>query len=375
MNITVVGAGNMGLSMTAYMAIHKKGKITLFTHKNILDKGPLKMNDIENNEYSSSADFIVTADPEKAFCNADVVFITYPAFLRKKFVADYGQYFHKDSYIGFVPGYGGVEYSCSALLNRGVNIFGFQRVPYVARACEDDEGKTASILSRKKSLYIGAIPSSKTAEISKIVEVLLDIPVQSLKEYLSITLAPSNPLLHITGLYGVFKDYEPGQIYERPMKFYEEWNDDTSRLLFAYDAELQKICEALNPLDMGEVVPLPTYYESPTPERMTQKLKSIEAFKVVLVPLKKIETGYIPDLESRMFAEDYPFGVCVIKDFAMMTGVETPTVDLLLDFYERLSGHKYFEKDGTYTNEIKDTGVPGIHGIRTKAEIIRFYHR
>lgn len=374
MNITVVGAGNMGLSMTAYMAIHKKEKITLYTHKNILGRGPIKMNDVENKEYLSSDNFTVTADPEKAFCNADIVFITYPAFLRKKFIEDYGKYLKEDSYIGFVPGYGGAEYSCSTLLDRGINIFGFQRVPYVARADEDDEGTTASILSRKKRLYIGAIPNSKTAEISKIIETLLDIPTQSLKEYLSITLAPSNPLLHITGLYGVFKDYEQGQIYKKPMKFYEEWNDDTSRLLFAYDEELQRICEALKPLDMNEVVPLPIYYESPTPERMTQKLKSIEAFKVVLVPLKKIEAGYIPDLESRMFVEDYPFGVCMIKDFAIMTGVETPTIDLLLDFYEKLSGHKYFEKDGVYTNEIKDTGIPGIYGIRTKADIIRFYH-
>ena len=31
MNITIVGAGNMGLTMTAYMTLYKKGKITLFT--------------------------------------------------------------------------------------------------------------------------------------------------------------------------------------------------------------------------------------------------------------------------------------------------------------------------------------------------------
>ena len=35
MNITIVGAGNMGLTMTAYMTLYKKGKITLFTDKKL----------------------------------------------------------------------------------------------------------------------------------------------------------------------------------------------------------------------------------------------------------------------------------------------------------------------------------------------------
>lgn len=51
--------------------------------------------------------------------------------------------------------------------------------------------------------------------------------------------------------------------------FYEQWNDDTSRFLLAYDDELQAICRALAPLDLSEVVSLREYYESPTPEVMT----------------------------------------------------------------------------------------------------------
>ena len=36
-------------------------------------------------------------------------------------------------------------------------------------------------------------------------EELLHIKTRIVKEYLSITLTPSNPVLHITGLYNVFK--------------------------------------------------------------------------------------------------------------------------------------------------------------------------
>ena len=372
MKATIVGAGNMGLAMTAYMAINRKAEITLFTGKSIES---LYLNTAEQGKLECADGFTVTSDPKTAFSSADVIFVTYPAFLRRKFIEENQQYIKADAYLGFVPGYGGAEYVCTEMLNRGVNIFGFQRVPYVARAGLDERGMTAAILSKKTELFVGAIPASKTDSIANIVEQLLDIPVKKLREYLSITLAPSNPLLHITGLYNVFKDYKSGQEYSGSMQFYEEWNDDTSRLLFQYDEELQEICSHLDPLDMSEVVPLPVYYESPTPEAMTRKLKSIASFKKVMVPLQKGEEGVVPDLSSRMFVEDYPFGVCIIKDFALLLGVKTPTVDILLDFYEALSGHKYFNQDGSYTDEIKNTGIPRINGLNSKEELIAFYHR
>ncbi len=362
----------MGLAMTAYMAVNNKAKVVLFTRKRI---NSLRLNTVEQNKIETTDNFCTSDDPGKAFNDADIIFVTYPAFLRKSFIEQIQEHIKEGTFVGFVPGYGGAEYSCGELLRRGVYIFGLQRVPYVARATEDEDGKIAGILSSKKELFVGAIPKAKTAVIADIINELLDIPAHPLREYLSITLAPSNPLLHIAGLYNVFRDYREGDIITRPLKFYEEWNDETSELLFLYDSELQEICSKLSPIDMREVVPLPVYYESPTPERMTLKLKSIESFKAVMVPLIKIENGYLPDLKSRMFIEDYPYGVCVIKDFARLLDIKTPTIDMLLSFYENLSGHKYFNDDNTYTDEIKNTGVPGINGLKSKEDIINFYHQ
>ncbi len=375
MRITVVGAGNIGLAMTAYMAVTGKGEICLFTRKNVLEKGPLILSDAEEGREYRTDGFQVTDDPEKAFGDADIVLVTYPAFLRVDFIRQYRGYFRPGTCLVFVPGYGGIEYACRELIDRGVLLYGFQRVPYVARAKATEKGMSAGILSKKKKLFVGAIPSEKGRSISEKIQALLDIPVETLNEYLSITLAPSNPLLHIVGLYHVFRDYRPGMRYDGPMAFYGEWNDEASKMLFAYDAELQAVCAALKPFDMKEVVPLPEYYESPTPEQMTKKLKSIEAFKAVSVPLIRDGDGYMPDFHSRMFVEDYPYGVCVIRDYARIAGVPVPTVDFLLDFYCRVTGHRYFNGDGTYTDEIWDTGVPGIYGIRTVKDAYEFYHK
>ncbi len=372
MRVTVVGAGNMGLAMTAYMVIHQKADVTLYTTKKI---ELLRLKNIERGTDEKVPNFIVTNNPVQAFTNADIIFVTYPAFLRGSFINANQDYIRTGAFLGFVPGYGGAEYCCERLINRGVCVFGLQRVPYVARTSQRALETVACILSEKKELFVCSIPKEKTEELAKVINKLIDIPVNGLNEYLSITLAPSNPLLHITGLYNVFKHYETRERFKSPMRFYEQWNDEASKMLFDYDAELQEICKKMTPIDMKEVVPLPVYYESTNPRELTRKLQSIEAFKSVMVPLQEEKDGFVPDLSSRMFIEDYPFGVCIIKDFAIMLNVKTPTIDLLLDFYRKISGHKYFNADGSYTKEIDRTGVPGIHNLKSKEEIIAFYHR
>lgn len=370
MNVVVVGAGNMGLAITAYLA-SKGYDVTLFTKKTIEE---LKLNDIETGKISIVNNYKVTADPLESLKIADIILCTYPAFLRKKFVKQYGHILKKGCSLGFVPGYGGIEYSCTKLIQNGIKIFGLQRVPYVARAHVENQIYIAGILSKKSKLYVAAIPYSETTLITKTIENLLDIPCTSLKEYLAITLAPSNPLLHITGLYGAFHNWKAGQNYTGSHNFYEVWNDETSEILFKYDSELQKVCNQLDMFNLQEVVPLPIYYESDSPRKMTKKLKSIKAFEAVKLPLQKTAIGYVPDLNSRMFVEDYPFGVCVIKDFAIMTNTSTPIVDLMLEFCERMTGVKYFNNDNSYTNNIGATGIPGIAGINNQLKLNSFYH-
>lgn len=373
LKITIVGAGNIGLAMTACLTLCEKYHIVLYSHKTDLHDAPLILDDREQHSMQTIPSVSVTGNPKEAFTDADIVFCTYPAFLRNTFIEECGVYFPAGMMLGFVPGYGGAEFFCQSLLARGITVFGLQRVPYIARAFRSSESTTVCILSRKESLYAAAIPHGETAKAAKITEELLNIPCVPMREYLAVTLSMSNPLLHISGLYGVLHNYVAGERFAQPLKFYEAWNDETSRLLFQYDAELQEICRRLEPMDLSEVVSLPEYYESPTPEAMTKKLKSIEAFQAVMVPLEETSEGFVPDFTSRMFVEDFPYGVCIIKDFGRIIGTETPVVDRLLQFYASLTGHQYFHADGSYTEEACHTGMPGVFGIHTLEDVICFY--
>ena len=259
---------------------------------NYFDISKLVFKDIENNECYTNLDIKIETSLENAISDTDYVFCTYPAFLRKKFIEESKEFYPQKCKLGFFSGYGGAEYMCKELVERGITIFGLQRVPFVARQTDK---KIARCLSRKEKLFIAAIPKEKTKEICIELEELIGIPTVELNEYLAVTLVPSNPLLHLCGLYNVFKDYEEGDYFDRQLMFYDEWNDETSELLLDYDDELQEICKKMKPLNLEEIVSLRTYYESPTAEAMTKKLKSIEAFKVVTVPLIEKEGKFYPD--------------------------------------------------------------------------------
>ena len=370
MKITVIGGGNIGLALASEVSLRTNHDVCLYTSK-WFDVEQMVFQDVEKGKEYSDLRFRVFTNLEEAIKDADYVFCTYPSFLRQKFIEEARIIIPRDCRLGFVPGYGGAEYCCNELIKEGVTVFGFQRVPYVAR---QSEKRVSSVMSRKTNLYIASIPKAYAKEICEDIQDMLGIPSTPLSEYLTVTLVPSNPLIHLTGLYHVFKNYKEGGYYDRPMMFYEEWDDSTSEMLFAYDDELQEICRKMRPIDLSGVVSLRIHYESPTPQALTKKLKSIPSlYEVVTVPLKETDGKYYPDFDSRMFIEDFPFGIAIIKYFALLTGCNTPTIDKILDFYKEKTGICYFEEDGTPGKDFCYSGAPGVYGLDTLEKIVQFY--
>ena len=115
-------------------------------------------------------------------------------------------------------------------------------------------GKAVNVTSRKKEVQIGAIPKNRTREVCKIVEELLGIPAREVSNYLNVTLTPSNPILHTTRLYTMFRDYEEPMVYDQNIQFYAQWTEESSEMLLACDRELQNICKKFPNLDLHQVV-------------------------------------------------------------------------------------------------------------------------
>lgn len=330
MNITIVGSGNIGTQFAVHVA-EKGHQVKIFSSKP--DKIFKHLSIVnEKNDVIHAGDIKeATNDPKIAFEEADVIFITMPAYCMREMADKIYPYAKKEMKIGIIPGTGGGECAFKDCADKGVTIFGLQRVPSVARLVE--YGKIVRATGYREELFVGSIPSSQVCACAKIISDIFDIPCRELPNYLNLTLTPSNPILHTARLKSLFGDYRRGVIYDRVPLFYEDWDDAASELLLACDDEVQKICRKLNQFDLSFVKSLKIHYESFTVAEMTKKISGIEGFKGLASPVKKVEGGYVPDMDSRYFTADFPYGLKILVQIADFLNLDVPNMKGTLKWY------------------------------------------
>ena len=135
MNITVAGGGNIGTQFAVHCA-EKNHRVIMYNSKTDCFEKHLSIVD-ENGVTIYEGDIAeATKDAEKAFCDADIIFVTVPAFCMKDMSERILPYVKKGTKIGLIPGTGGGEWFFRKCMEKGAILFGLQRVPSVARLVE-----------------------------------------------------------------------------------------------------------------------------------------------------------------------------------------------------------------------------------------------
>lgn len=357
MNITIVGCGNIGTQFAVHCA-NKKHCVTIYCSRPASVSKTLEIVDSEGVTFLSGDIHLTTNDEALAFKDADLIFVTVPAFAMNDYAQKIIPHLKKGAMICLTPGTGGAEFAFKPALENGNIILGLQRVPSVARLIE--YGKTVCATGYRDELFCAAIPSSFSAKTAKIIEDIFDIPCVPMPNYLNVTLTPSNPILHTTRLRILFKDYSNGTVYERIPLFYEEWNDESSELLLCCDDEVQNICKAFNVFDLSFVKSLKLHYESETPEQLTKKITSIKSFKGLKSPQIRVDSGYVPDFSSRYFTADFPYGLSILVQLSKLLGLDCPYMQQTLDWYYSISAKT---KEFSFAD----------YNINNSSDLIEFY--
>jgi opine dehydrogenase len=145
-------------------------------------------------------------------------------------------------------------------------------------------------------------------------------------------------------------------------------------VMLGIDSELQKMCKVLTEIDMRGVVSLKTHYESPTVSDLTRKIRSIPSFKDIYAPLILTSSNEFKiDKNSRFFTEDFPYGLCIIKGFCEICGIDTPYIDKVLQWYQEFMGVKYYTKDGFTGKDLINTAIPQNFGIVSLEDVYGYY--
>lgn len=284
----------------------------------------------------------ISSEAEDVISRSEIIILCVPGSIIHSELEKIKPYISEKAVVGCVFSCTGFFISAISVLGEKARLFGFQRVPFIARVKE--YGRSAIMLDNRKSLNLAfwGLDNAEKEATALELEQILATPIQILPHALQATLTNSNPILHPCRLYSLFKDFDISQPFEKIPRFYEDWTDDSSRILIECDNEFQLMLSMLG-LKSKYTPPLLEYYDSHDAESLTRKITSIRSLKGLLVPMIKVEGGYAPDWENRYFTEDIPYGMLLIRFICQEIGLKTPVIDKIIMWYQTNTGKKYLE--------------------------------
>lgn len=332
MKVSIIGGGNLGTLLAASFS-YRNNEVTLHTSKPDIFSKELEAYSKDDVLMFKGTISKVTNDWKESIEGADVIWVTVPPQMFKETAVKMEPYVSKGQMIGIIPGAGAAEFAFKNIIEKGVRFFGLARVPSIARVKE--KGKSSYMLGPAPELLIGSIPANDAEQICKEIQPLYSMKCRPVANYLSVAFTPSNPVLHTSRIYGMFKDYIPGNHYPNNELFYEGWTIDGAEILLNCSDELQQLCKAI-PMDLRDVESMQARHGIRNPEELAAKICSLDRLKGLYSPVLKDEIGFIPDFNSRYFASDFTFGIKIMIEVANLFDVPTPTMDTIWEWYKKV---------------------------------------
>lgn len=321
MNICICGGGNLGHVCAGFLA-NRGHQVSILTTKPERWSSEIEI-------VAPDGDFVgklasISSKPSEVIPQTEMVLICLPGFAIHDELVKIKPHLSKDCIVGTVVSSTGFFFEAFSVLPKDTALFGFQRVPFISRTIE--YGQKAELKGYKETLSVAIEQTDDKEPIRQHLEQLFEKPVTLLDSYYEVSLSNSNPLLHPSRLYTMWKEWQPGIVYPRNPQFYAEWTLEASALLIQMDEEFQHLLNILG-LKPGCIPTVLDYYESTDAESLTNKLHNIKAFQGIYSPMKEVSGGSIPDFSSRYFTEDFPYGMRFIVETAQKQNINIPTIE------------------------------------------------
>ena len=329
MKICIIGNGNISHALVGFLGNKNNVELSIYSTNKITSyfKDIAVFDDDKKLKTKGKVNRIVS-NPKDVIPNSDIIIFAIPSFARRNYLKKISPFVKANTIIGSFPGSGGFNLEVEKYIHENITVFSSQRVPFIARII--DYGKSVSV-SKKDSISV-AIKGDRSNEVKDILESLLEMNIYILDTFLEINLSNSNPILHTSRLYSLFKNFNYDRPWSKNILFYEKWDLESSKQTLGMDDEFMKIVSKLN---LKGIKPLREHYDVINEVELTSKLSSINAFKGIYTPMVKTSKGFIPDFDSRYFTEDISFGLVIIKWFAKKLNINTPNIDKVLNWYEK----------------------------------------
>lgn len=324
-NICICGGGSLG-SVIAGVMSSKGYRVSMLTGHPGQWNRDIEVTDPDGRTIAGRIEK-VSSDPADVIPESQMVILCLPGSLIKEELLKIAPYVSPGTFVGSVFSSTGFFFEAMDIMDKSVPLWGFQRVPYIARV--KDYGRSALLLGYKNEYNIAVerADDNDKEQFRQWIESAFERPTHLLNNYLEASLTNSNPLLHTSRLYSMFNQWQAGDSYDANVRFYADWTDEASELLIAMDRELFELIKVL-PVSKTFLPTILDYYESHDAPSLSAKIRSIESFKNIMSPMVETADGrWIPDLNSRYFTEDFATGLKYVRDLAVKHNIQTPTIE------------------------------------------------
>ncbi|MBE0411060.1 MAG: NAD/NADP octopine/nopaline dehydrogenase family protein, partial [Anaerolineales bacterium] len=321
---------------------------------------------------------MVSADPEEIIPGADLILMALPAFTHRDILSSILPFLDAGMVIGSLPARGGFDWECQQVLNNlweKVPIFGFDTLPWACRI--ERFGSAVNILGTKREVDVAVWPPDQVGELAGTLADLLDLKVNPIHNFLSLTLGNPGQIIHPGIMFGIFHQWD-GSLYQEAPLFYQNVDAQTADLLSEISAEIQDICQVLQAqlpdLDLTSVIPLHEWlrraYANDVGDAgsLQSCFRTNRAYRGLRAPMRPVPGGLAPDFQARYLVEDVPYGLLVTRGIAEIAGVETPMIDEVIGWSQRCMGKEYLRGtpqllDSSFQND--DSVIEREHSDRS----------
>jgi hypothetical protein len=320
----------------------------------------------------------VSKNPADIIPGADIIVLPLPEFSLEPVLTAIKDYLRPGVIIMATPG-GVVEWIARKALGPifdKICLAVVQPMPYNCRIKEF--GRRVSLIGKKHEYKIACYPRDRTDEVAEYVtEMWNGTSVAKMKYFLSLTLYNANGIIHPQRLYGLLHDYKEGTTLPENPFFYEDMDDFSANLIEQCDVELQnaiRVLEEKGGLEglSAECPPHPerikkTYHDTITDMSTYRSCFATNAaYKGMRCPFIKQSDGtFLPDFTSRYFTEDIQGGSCMMKGINELCGLETPTIDKVVTFFQKFLGKEYIVNGALNGKNAAETQAPQNYGFTT----------
>jgi len=388
--VTVCGGGNGAHAAAAYIGSKPGFKVNVFTRNptkwsksvSIITKG---------SSWETKGTIVgslnkVSDKPEEVVPEADVLLIGAPANAHIHILTAIAPWTKRDAMVGTIFAQGGFDWAARKAYGDKLKelhcIFGLFNIPWLCRTIE--YGSSVRLIGPKKSLSVAFEPMEVAVDVLEMMEMLFDIKAEPLQNFLTLTLTPSNQIIHPARYFAIFKDWDGSRVYKKeeiPWGLYNQFDSLSASWLKKLDDDLQSIKrgfqEKCPEIDLSHVLPIKERIEKQYGDDIKDKSSLMSVFRTNLgydgcvTPAQAVEGGFIPAVKSRLFWEDIPYGLCILKSMAEMLDVETPSVDFMIEWHQKFMDKEYVKNGRLVKESLQETGVPQAYGINSLEDLRR----